>query len=118
MTRFLSFKQWTRATPISMPIGVVQGCALNLLHINLRMAVWAWLVSHIDGVNFRAFNDDTYLWTRLPCIDCLVAAVRATELWDGLCGQFLNAGKCDFFACIEWVSTLSIESCFSADEVG
>ena len=98
MTRFLSFKQWTRAQPISTPNGVVQGCSLSLLCINIHMATWAWLVSHIDGVDFRAFIDDTYLWTRLPSIDNLVAAVRATELWDTLCGQFLNAGKCELFA--------------------
>ena len=98
MTRFLSFKQWTRSQPISTANGVAQGCSLSLLCINLHMAVWAWLISSIDGVDFRAFIDDTYLWTRLPSIDKLVAAVRATELWDSLCGQFLNAGKCKFFA--------------------
>ena len=98
MTRFLSFKQWTRARPISTPNGVVQGCSLSLLCINLHMAIWAWLVGHIEGVDFRAFIDDTYLWTRQPSIDGLVAAVRATELWDSLCGQFLNVGKCELFA--------------------
>ena len=98
MTRFLSFKQWTRAQPISTPNGVVQGCSLSLLCINLHMAIWAWLVDHIDGVDFRAFIDDTYLWTRQSSIDGLVAAVRATELWDSLCGQFLNVGKCELFA--------------------
>ena len=98
MTRFLSFKQWTRAQAISTPNGVAQGCSLSLLCINIHMAIWAWLVSCIDGVDFRAFIDDTYLWTRLPSIDSLVAAVRATELWDSLCGQFLNAGKRELFA--------------------
>ena len=98
MTRFLSFKQWTRAQAISTPNGVVQGCSLSLLCINIHMAIWAWLVSCIHGVDFRAFIDDTYLWTRMPSIDSLVAAVRATELWDSLCGQFLNAGKCELFA--------------------
>ena len=98
MTRYLSFKQWTRSQPISTANGVVQGCSLSLLCINLHMAVWAWLTANIDGVEFRAFIDDTYLWTRLPSIDKLVAAVRATELWDLLCGQFLNAGKCEIFA--------------------
>ena len=98
MTRYLSFKQWTRSQPISTANGVVQGCSLSLLCINLHIAVWAWLMVHIDGVDFRAFIDDTYLWTRLPSIDKLVAAVRATELWDSLCGQFLNASKCEIFA--------------------
>ena len=98
MTRYLSFKQWTRSQPISTANGVVQGCSLSLLCINLHMAVWAWLMANIDGVEFRAFIDDAYLWTRLPSIDKLVAAVRATELWDLLCGQFLNAGKCEIFA--------------------
>ena len=98
MTRYLSFKQWTRSQPISTANGVVQGCSLSLLCINLHIAVWAWLMRHIDGMDFRAFIDDTYLWTRLPSIDKLVAAVRATELWDSLCGQFLNASKCEIFA--------------------
>lgn len=98
MTRFLSFKQWTRSTPISTPNGVVQGCSLSLLCINLHIAIWAWIVCNIDGVDFRVFIDDTYLWTRSASIDHLVAAVKATELWDGLCGQFLNAGKCEIFA--------------------
>ena len=62
------------------------------------MAIWAWLVGRVDGVDFRAFIDDTYLWTRHSSIDGLIAAVRATELWDSLCGQFLNVGKCELFA--------------------
>ena len=98
MTRFLSFKQWTRAAPISTPNGVVQGCSLSLLCINLHMAIWAWLMEHIEGVDFRAFIDDTYLWSRQPTIEGLVSAVKATELWDSLCGQFLNASKCEVFA--------------------
>lgn len=98
MTRFLSFKQWTRAQPISTANGVAQGCSLSLLCINIHMAVWAWIISNIDGVNFRAFIDDTYLWTRLATVDKLVAAVQATELWDQLCGQFLNTSKCEIFA--------------------
>ena len=98
MTRFLAFKQWTRAQPISTANGVVQGCSLSLLCINLHMAIWTWIVGQIPGVDFRAFIDDTYLWTREANIDNLVAAVKATELWDTLCGQFLNAGKCELFA--------------------
>lgn len=88
MTRFLSFKQWTRAQPISMPNGVVQGCSLSLLCINVHMAIWAWIIGNIDGIDFRAFIDDTYTWTRLPSIHNLVAAVRATDLWDSIRGQF------------------------------
>ena len=98
MTRFLSYKQWTRERPISTPNGVVQGCSLSLLCINLHMAIWAWLVSHVAGVEYRAFIDDTYLWTRQSSIDGLIDAVRVTELWDSLCGQFLNANKCELFA--------------------
>ena len=98
MTRFLSFKQWTRSQPISTPNGVVQGCSLSLLCINVHMAIWVWIIGNIDGVDFRAFIDDTYIWTRLPSIDNLVAAVRATELWDSICGQFLNASKRELFA--------------------
>ena len=98
MTRFLSFKQWTRSQAISTPNGVVQGCSLSLLCINVHMAVWVWIIGNIDGIDFRAFIDDTYIWTRLPSINNLVAAVRATELWDSICGQFLNASKCEIFA--------------------
>ena len=98
MTRFLSFKQWTRERAISMPNGVVQGCSVSLLCINIHIAIWAWIMCKIDGVAFRAFIDDTYLWTRQSTIDGLVAAVRATELWDSLCGQFLNTSKCEIFA--------------------
>ena len=98
MTRFLAFKQWTRAQPISTANGVVQGCSLSLLCVNLHMAIWTWIVGQIPGVDFRAFIDDTYLWTRDAKIDHLVAAVKATELWDSLCGQFLNAGKRELFA--------------------
>ena len=98
MTRFLSFKQWTRAQAISTPNGVAQGCSLSLLCINVHMAIWVWIISNIDGIDFRAIIDDTYIWSRLPSITNLVAAVRATELWDSLCGQFLNASKCEAFA--------------------
>ena len=98
MTRYLSFKQWTREKAISTPNGVVQGCSLSLLCINLHMAIWIWIVENIPGIDFRAFIDDTYLWSRLPTIDALVAAVQATKLWDSLCGQFLNSSQCEMFA--------------------
>ena len=62
------------------------------------MAVWVWIIGNIDGIDFRAFIDDTYIWTRLPSINNLVAAARATELWDSICGQFLNTSKCEIFA--------------------
>ena len=97
MTRFLSFKQWTRAQPISTPNGVVQGCSLSFF-----ASICIWPSGHGLSAILRVLSseliDDTYLWTRLPSIDRLVAAVRATELWDSLRGQFLNASKCEIFA--------------------
>lgn len=45
--RYLSFKQWTRAQPISTPNGVVQGCSLSLLCINVHMAIWVWILSNM-----------------------------------------------------------------------
>ena len=116
MTRYSSFKQWTRSQPISTANGVVQGCSLSLLCINLHMAVWAWIVAHIDGVDFRAFIDDTYLWTCWSTLDNLVAAVRATELWDSLSGQFLNSSKCELFATSSTLRQIDAALGIPADE--
>ena len=49
------------------------------------MAIWTWIVGQIPGVDFRAFIDDTYLWTREANIDNLGGGRQG----DGIVGYSL-----------------------------
>lgn len=62
------------------------------------MAVWIFRLEKFTTVAFRAFIDDSYLWTSILHLNDLKAAVDRTIHWDSLSGQFLNQDKCEIFA--------------------
>ena len=62
------------------------------------MAVWIFRLEKFTTVAFRAFIDDSYLWTSILHLNDLKAAVDRTIHWDSLSGHFLNQDKCEIFA--------------------
>ncbi len=94
LKRHLSYLNWTSPVATTTTNGVVQGCSLSLIAINLNMAVWSLMVSRIPNVIACAFIDDAYLWVKIQHKQLLFKAIEITEQWDVLCGQALNIGKC------------------------
>ncbi len=98
LTRFLCYKQWCSDRPTTCANGVVQGCSFSLLAINAYMSAWALLLRRIPHIQFAAFVDDCYIWSRLTHVSNLTAALDVTDKWDDLTGQKLNRKKCQAFA--------------------
>ena len=94
LKRHLSYLNWVSPVPTTSTNGVVQGCSLSLIAINLNMAVWSHMTSQIPHIVACAFIDDAYLWVRLQHAHLLSKAIEITEYWDSLCGQALNNAKC------------------------
>ena len=92
--RHLAYLNWVSPTPTSGTNGVVQGCSLSLIAVNLNMAVWSQMVSKIPHVVACAFIDDAYLWVQIQHSHLLSKAIEVSEFWDSLSGQALNIGKC------------------------
>lgn len=92
--RHLAYLSWTSPTATTGTNGVVQGCSLSLIAVNLNMAVWAIMVSRIPHVVACAFIDDAYLWVQLQHCHLLSKAIDISEQWDSLSGQALNIAKC------------------------
>ena len=98
LRRFLAYKEWISTTPTTAPNGLIQGCSLSLLAINVHMAVWAIFMDRIPHVNSSVFIDDSYLWAKAAHVEFLRMAIVATESWDTLIGQLLNSRKCQVWA--------------------
>ena len=98
LKRFLAYKEWVATTPTTASNGLIQGCSLSLLAINVHMAVWAIYMDRIPHVHSSVFIDDSYLWAKAAHLEFLKMAVVATESWDALVGQLLNSGKCQVWA--------------------
>ena len=94
LKRHLSYLNWVSPVPTTSTNGVVQGCSLSLIAINLNMAVWSIMTSQIPHIVACAFIDDAYLWVRIQHAHLLSKAIETTEYWDSLCGQALNNSKC------------------------
>ena len=98
LTRFMCYKQWCSDRPTTCANGVVQGCSFSLLAINAYMGAWALLLKKIPDIQFAAFVDDCYIWSRLTYVSNLTNALDVTDKWDDLTGQKLNKKKCQAFA--------------------
>ena len=94
LKRHLSYQNWVSPVPTTSTNGVVQGCSLSLIAINLNMAVWSYMTSQIPHIVACVFIDDAYLWVRLQHAHLLSKAIEITESWDSLSGQALNNAKC------------------------
>lgn len=98
LSRYLCYKQWCSDRPTTCANGVVQGCSFSLLAINAYMGAWALLLRKIPNIQFAAYIDDCYIWSRLTHLDNLKVALDCTDKWDELTGQKLNKKKCQAFA--------------------
>lgn len=91
--RHMAYKGWICPVATTAPNGVVQGCSLSLLAINVHTKVWVHLLELLPGLSMRAYVDDAYIWCKLRNIAVLTQAVQVTRLWDELVGQKLNDHK-------------------------
>ena len=98
LRRFLAYKEWISPTSTTAANGLIQGCSMSLLAINVHMAVWAIFMDRIPHVNSSVFIDDSYLWAKAVNVASLQMAIQTTESWDDLVGQLLNARKCQVWA--------------------
>lgn len=62
------------------------------------MAVWVRFIKLIPNVVCKVFIDDAYIWAHIDHIQNLRHAFDATELWNQLIGQKLNAAKSTLWA--------------------
>ena len=98
LKRYMCYKQWISTRPTTAPNGLVQGCSLSLLAINLQMSVWIIMLQKLPQIQAAAFVDDSYLWTKAVHLDLLQQAVAITNEWDEVVGQSLNMKKCQIWA--------------------
>lgn len=92
--RYTCFGKWISNTPISTPCGVIQGCSLSLIAINLMNLVWGIFMSSFKNLTARSFVDDLYLWGPYSAIEDRKMAYDVSNYWDLLTGQVSNASKC------------------------
>ena len=93
LRRHLAYKGWVEKAHTTAANGVAQGCSLSLVAINLYMNVWVLLMVNLPNVFLRVFIDDAYLWCKIQHLSELQTAVQITQVWDLMCGQFLNDAK-------------------------
>lgn len=92
------YKQWIATRPTTAPNGLVQGCSLSLLAINLQRSVWTLMLRKLPEIQAAVFIDDSYLWTNAIHLSLLQQAVSITHEWDEIVGQTLNMRKCQIWA--------------------
>lgn len=98
MKRFLSYQTFTSPRPTTASNGLLQGCSLSILGMNLRMATWVLMLRPLAGLHVRAFLDDAYLWASYDRRVVLSQASQITRMWDELTGQRQNDEKCQIFS--------------------
>ena len=89
----IAYKGWVSPVPTTAANGVVQGCSLSLIAINVHTKVWVHTLELLPEISMRAFVDDAYLWCRVQNLATLSQAIHVTRLWDELNGQQLNDSK-------------------------
>ena len=93
LRRYLSYKTWTSSNYTTSANGLVQGCSLSLLAINVHMMIWSIFLEQFPEVTASAFIDDAYLFAKIRSIDRLNDALHVTDWWDNLTGQLANTRK-------------------------
>ena len=96
--RFLAYKEWISDKPTTACNGLIQGCSLSLLAINLHMSVWVNFLKCMPDIHMCAFIDDSYIWVKYHLAELLTRAIQVTQLWDQMVGQELNVSKCQCWA--------------------
>ena len=93
LRRHIAYKGWINPISTTAPNGVVQGCSISLIAVNVHTKVWVHLLELLPDLSMRAFVDDAYIWCHLQRIDVLSRAIELTRLWDEINGQKLNDSK-------------------------
>lgn len=91
--RFLCYAGFIDSCELGSNNGVAQGDAASVIAINILMSVWVMVLRSFPHIESFAFIDDGYIMCEREYIDELVAAFRATTLFDQLTGQVLNIQK-------------------------
>ena len=87
LRRHIAYKGWINPISTTAPNGVVQGCSISLIAVNVHTKVWVHLLELLPDLSMRAFVDDAYIWCHLQRIDVLSRAIELTRLWDELNGR-------------------------------
>lgn len=69
LAKYTVYQGWSRNCPITTSNGLLQGCSLSILAMNLRQLVWTLLVTNLPDICSRSYIDDSYLWVRLNKIE-------------------------------------------------
>ena len=91
--RFITYGAFISKDSLQSNNGIAQGDCASVLAINILMCAWTKLMACFTKVRSFIFIDDAYVDAALQDLHELVAAVRATELFDEVSGQALNLTK-------------------------
>jgi len=91
--RFITYGAFISKDSLHSKNGIAQGDCASVLAINILMCAWTKLMACFTKIRSFIFIDDAYVDAHQQHIHELVAAVRATELFDEVSGQALNLSK-------------------------
>ena len=91
--RFITYGSFISPNSLQSKNGIAQGDCASVLAINILMCAWTKLMACFTKIRSYIFIDDAYVDAALKDLNELVAAVKATELFDELSGQALNLHK-------------------------
>ena len=94
LERYTCIGPWCSSLPLRTTNGLVQGCSLSLLSMNLQMSVRVLVLKRLEALSIRSFVDDAYIWCDLIHRDQLQEALRLTSVWDEMTGMATNTKKC------------------------
>lgn len=98
LAKFTVYQGWSKKNYITTCNGMLQGCSLSILAMNLHQLVWTILLRNLPDVFSRSYIDDSYLWVKLNKFEQLDTAVQITRAWDYLTGQSMNVSKCEVWS--------------------
>jgi len=88
--RYITYGAFISKNNLESKNGIAQGDCASVLAINILMCAWTRIMACVTNVRSYIFIDDAYVDAEARHILELVAAVKATELFDELSGQALN----------------------------
>ena len=91
--RFITYGSFISKDSLQSNNGIAQGDCASVLAINILMCAWTKLMACCTKVRSFIYIDDAYVDAALQDLNELIAAVRATELFDEVSGQALNLTK-------------------------
>ena len=91
--RYITYGAFISKNSLESKNGIAQGDCASVLAINTLMCAWTRIMACFTNVRSYIFIDDAYVDAEARHILELVAAVKATELFDELSGQALNLAK-------------------------